>query len=152
MTKSCPPQRGEAIFQRSLIFLLDKVRTVIGLLQVHHIRETTIMNLWKWFSRFSVENQGLNYKLSVIFGLFFLAPIAGFMYFAVKYDILSDEHIPIYFITILIFSFFGFILLRRLFDELIRVSKSISQTIAEEFSPSQTHQPEDELKSIVHSF
>ncbi|TFG35199.1 MAG: GAF domain-containing protein, partial [Nitrospirales bacterium] len=74
------------------------------------------------------------------------------MYFAVKYDILSDEHIPIYFIALLIFSFFGFIMLRKLFDELIRVSKSISQTIAEEFLPSQTHQPEDELKSIVHSF
>ncbi|PKN05452.1 MAG: hypothetical protein CVU74_01665 [Deltaproteobacteria bacterium HGW-Deltaproteobacteria-9] len=110
------------------------------------------MNLRKWFSRLSVENQGLHYKLSVIFGLFFLTPIAGFMYFAVKYDILSDEHIPIYFIALLIFSFFGFIMLRKLFDELIRVSKSISQTIAEEFSPSQTHQPEDELKSIVHSF
>jgi hypothetical protein len=114
--------------------------------------ETAIMNLRKWFGRLSVENQGLNYKLSVIFGLFFLAPVAGFMYFAIKYDILSDQHIPLYFLVLLIFSFFGFIILRKLFDEIIRVSKTISQTIAEEFSPAQTLHPEDELKSIVHSF
>jgi len=110
------------------------------------------MNLRKWFSSLSVENQGLHQKLSVIFGLFFLVPVAGFMYFAVKYDILSDQHIPLYFIALLIFSFFGFIMLRKLFDEVIRISKTISQTIAEEFSPSRALPPEDELKSIVHSF
>ena len=110
------------------------------------------MNFRQLFSRLSVENQGLNYKLSIIFALFFLAPVAGFMYFAIKYDILSDKHIPLYFITLLIFSFFGLIMLRKLFDEVTRIAKSISQTIAEDFSPSQTLQPEDELKSIVHSF
>jgi adenylate cyclase len=110
------------------------------------------MNLRKWFNGFSVESQRLNYKLSIIFGLFFLAPIAGFMYFAVKYNILSDRYIPLYFLALLIFSFFGFITMRKLFDEVIRISKTLSQTIAEEFSPSQTLQPEDELKSIVHSF
>jgi adenylate cyclase len=114
--------------------------------------ETAIMNSRQLFSRLSVENQGLNYKLSIIFALFFLAPVAGFMYFAIKYDILRDKHIPLYFIALLIFSFFGLIMLRKLFDEVTRIAKSISKTIAEDFSPSQTLQPEDELKSIVHSF
>ncbi|MBA4396011.1 MAG: hypothetical protein C0394_01275 [Syntrophus sp. (in: bacteria)] len=116
------------------------------------IRETAIMNLRKLLSRLSVENQGLHYKLSIIFSLFFLAPVAGFMYFAVKYDILNDRHIPIYFIALLIFSLFGLIMLRKLFDEVIRISKSISQTVVDESSPSQTPQTGDELKGIVHSF
>ncbi|MCX5855028.1 MAG: GAF domain-containing protein [Deltaproteobacteria bacterium] len=110
------------------------------------------MNLGKWFYKFSLEKQGLYYKLSVIFGLFFLVPIAGFMYFAMKYDILSDEYIPIYFMIFLLFSFFGFIMLRKMFDEISRISRDISQVIETEFSPSQTPLAEDELKGIVHSF
>ena len=110
------------------------------------------MNPGKWFNKFSLEKQGLYYKLSVIFGLFFLAPIGGFMYFAMKYDILSDEYIPIYFMTFLLFSFFGFIMLRKMFDEIARISRDISQTMATEFSPSQTPLAGDELKGIVYSF
>jgi len=49
------------------------------------------MNPGNWLKKLSLENKGLYYKLSVIFGLFFLAPIGGFMYFAMKYDILSNE-------------------------------------------------------------
>jgi adenylate cyclase len=110
------------------------------------------MNPGNWLKTLSVENQGLYYKLSVIFGLFFLTPIAGFMYFAMKYDILSDEYIPIYFIALLIFSFFGFIMLRKIFDEISRISRTMTQTVADEFSQSQIPQAEDELKGIVRSF
>ncbi len=110
------------------------------------------MNLVNWLKNLSLENKGLYYKLSVIFGLFFLAPIGGFMYFAMKYDILNDEYIPIYFIALLAFSFFGFILLRKMFDEIARISRDISQTIATEFSPSQSPLGGDELKGIVRSF
>ncbi len=110
------------------------------------------MNPGNWLKNLSLENKGLYYKLSVIFGLFFLAPIGGFMYFAMKYDILSDEYIPIYFMAFLLFSFFGFIMLRKMFDEIARISRDISQTMETEFSSSQTPPAEDELKGIVHSF
>jgi hypothetical protein len=101
------------------------------------------MNPGNWLKNLSLENKGLYYKLSVIFGLFFLVPIAGFMYFAMKYDILSDEYIPIYFITFLLFSFFGFIMLRKMFDEITRISRNISQTIAEDLPLAQIPQAED---------
>jgi adenylate cyclase len=115
------------------------------------------MNPWKWFSKISLEKislekQGLYYKLSVIFGLFFLAPIAGFLYFAMKYDILSDEYIPIYFMTFLFFSLFGFIMLRKMFDEIVLISRKISHTVKEDLSLAHIPQAEDELKGIVHSF
>lgn len=110
------------------------------------------MNLIKSFKNLSVENHGLYYKLSIIFSLFFLAPIGGFIYFAMKYDIMSDDYVAVYFITILVFSFFGFILLRKMFDEIARIYRDISQVITTDFSLSQQPLVEDELKGIVHSF
>ncbi|MBM4271375.1 MAG: GAF domain-containing protein [Deltaproteobacteria bacterium] len=111
-----------------------------------------MMNTDKWFTKLSVENRGLYYKLTIIFSLFFLVPIAGFIYFAVKHDILSDDYIPFYFVTFLVFSFFGFTLLRRLFDEITHISRNISKTIAEEFPQAREVKAENELKDIFTSF
>jgi len=110
------------------------------------------MNLRTRLSRFSVASQGLNYKLSLIFALFFLAPIGGFLYFAVKYDILSDQHIPFFFFVLLLFSFIGFFMLRKLFDEVGRIAKTLSKALADDFPQSGTLPPQDELKGIVNSF
>ncbi|MCK9389950.1 MAG: hypothetical protein M0Q01_00060 [Syntrophales bacterium] len=110
------------------------------------------MNLASISNNFSIENQRLHYKLSFIFSLFFLTPIAGFMYFALKYDILNDEYIPVFFIALLAFSFFGFNMLRKMFDKITRIYRDISQVAATELSSSQTHLAGDELSGIVHSF
>jgi len=98
------------------------------------IYSDTKMNPRKWFKKFSIESQGLYHKLFIIFGLFFLAPVFGFLYFAITYDFLSDNHIPLFFIALLIFSLTGFMILRKLFDEIISVSGNISKTVTEEFS------------------
>jgi hypothetical protein len=92
-----------------------------------------MMNPKKWLHRFSIESHGLYYKLSIIFGLFFLAPVFGFLYFAITYDFLGDNHIPLFFIALLIFSLLGFRILRKLFDEIISVSGNISKIVAEDF-------------------
>jgi adenylate cyclase len=110
------------------------------------------MNILRSLKNISIDNHGLYYKLSIVFGLFFLTPVGGFLYFAVKYGILTDEYIPIYFIALLVFSFFGFIILRKLFDEIARISKDMSQTITTEFPLSQAPLVEGELKGIVLSF
>jgi adenylate cyclase len=110
-----------------------------------------MMNPKKFFNRFSIESHGLYYKLSIVFGLFFLAPVFGFLYFAITYDFLSDNHIPLFFIALLIFSLLGFRILRKLFDEIISVSGNISKTVAEEFSQPQISTT-GELKGIVDSF
>ena len=60
------------------------------------------MNLREWLSRFSVESYGIYYKLFIIFGLFFLTPVVGFLYFALKYEFLGDNYTPIFFITLLL--------------------------------------------------
>ncbi|HUH67372.1 MAG TPA: GAF domain-containing protein [Syntrophales bacterium] len=109
------------------------------------------MNVKHWLNRLSVENYGIYYKLFIIFGLFFLIPIFGFLYFAIKYDFLSDNYIPIFFIVLLFFSLFGFIMLRKLFDEIVSISGHISKTVAEEFAQPQLSTT-SELKGIVDSF
>ncbi len=111
----------------------------------------TKMNPRKWLRKFSLESHGLYYKLYIVFGLFFLIPVFGFLYFAVKYELLDDTYIPLFFILLLIFSLFGFVILRKFFDEIVSISGNISKTVAEEFSQPQISTA-SELKGIVDSF
>jgi class 3 adenylate cyclase/putative methionine-R-sulfoxide reductase with GAF domain len=111
------------------------------------------MHLQALFDWFSIENKGLYYKLYIVFGLFFLVPVFGFLYFAVKYDILQDEFIPIYFIALLILFFFGFLLLRKLADDIIALSRHANRALEENLkgkAPVSTHT--DEMKGIISSF
>lgn len=110
------------------------------------------MNLKGWGEKLSMENKGLYYKLFVIFGLFFIVPVMGFIYFAVKYDILADEHIPVFFIILLIFFFFGFFMLRRLFDKIGAISNSFAKTVVEDLAQQKSPVGSNELGSIVQSF
>ena len=110
-----------------------------------------MMNLKKWFNRFSIKSQGLYYKLIIVFGLFFLVPVFGFLYFAIKYEFLSDNNIPLFFLALLIFSLFGFVMLRKFFDEIVSISGNITKTLTEEFSQPQVSTT-GELKGIVDSF
>ncbi|MCK9275196.1 MAG: GAF domain-containing protein [Syntrophales bacterium] len=107
------------------------------------------MKLLKWLNTVSLANKNLYYQLTIIFSLFFLIPIFGFLYFAVKYDILKDTAVPFFFIFLLIFSLLGFVLLRGIFDRII----SISRNITERFSvdTSSVSDKEDELRTIVNS-
>ena len=55
-----------------------------------------IIDINKILFDLSIESKDLYYKLTIIFGLFFLVPVLGFGFFAVKYEILGDEFIPIF--------------------------------------------------------
>lgn len=110
------------------------------------------MGIKTWLDRFSIENKGLYFKLLLIFGLFFITPVMGFLYFAVKYDILNDDYIPIFFIAILVIFLFGFMMLRKIFDQIGVISRDISKTIANQFSGGQMPVVTDELQGIFRSF
>jgi len=109
------------------------------------------MNIKKWFNIFSAGGSGLYYKLSVIFSLFFLVPVVGFLYFALKYEFLNDIYIPYFFIALLVFSLLGYVILRKFFDEIVSISGNISKTVADEFSQPQMSTT-GELRRIVDSF
>lgn len=109
------------------------------------------MNFSKWVSSMSIESKGLSYRLTIIFSLFFLVPLLGFFFFAIKYDILADEYIPIYFISLLIFSLFGYSMVRKIFDTIAKVSKNVSESTAHQLSGTR-QDAANELEGIVVSF
>jgi len=109
-------------------------------------------SLKKKLEDLSVENKGLYYKLFLVFALFFLTPVFGFLYFAFTYDLFRDSYLPLYFLAFLAMSFFGFVILRRLFDGLINLSNSIRRTVEEELKVAPPGAVTDELQGIVTSF
>lgn len=109
------------------------------------------MNFSKWFSSISIESKGLNYRLTIIFSLFFLIPLLGFFFFAIKYNILEDEYIPLFFISILIFSLFGYSMVRKIFDSIVTISKNVSGSAANQLSGTR-QDAANELEGIIVSF
>ncbi len=110
------------------------------------------MQLYELLRKRFLKNRNLYYKLNLVFGLFFLFPIVGFIFFSIKYNMLEDEHLPFFFLGILIFSFIGFNILKNLFDKIARISQKLSTNYTAELSGDETGSGADELHAIVNSF
>ena len=123
----------------------------------NHIKPVPIsqgenMNFDKLFEAVSLKKTNLYYRLKIIFGLFFLFPIFGFLYFVIKYGLLNDEYILLYFLGVLAFSFFGLVMLRRLFDEIKSISEVISHNVVTDLSGDRVEKSTDELHGLVNTF
>ena len=110
------------------------------------------MSFYKWLGEDSLKNRNLYYKLNIIFGLFFLFPVFGFIYFAYKYDILTDKFVPVFFMVVLVFSFFGFVILKNLFDKIKNISEKMSDSFIAGVSEEKLKTGADELQNIIQSF
>jgi adenylate cyclase len=99
-----------------------------------------------------LKKKNLYAKLNLIFGLFFFFPVLGFIFFSIKYDMLKDQYIPLFFLGVLIFSFAGFSILKNLFDKITRISEQMSSNYLDELSDEQQPSGTDELHGIVQSF
>ncbi|NIQ88354.1 MAG: hypothetical protein GWN93_04460, partial [Deltaproteobacteria bacterium] len=98
-----------------------------------------------------LAEQRVYYGLVMAFGLLFVLPSLGFINFAYKYDFFSDHHLAYYFLSILIFSYLGFFILRSLADRIHSISESIEQSVADSRHESGAGQT-SELNKIVVSF
>ena len=110
------------------------------------------MRFNKWLGNKFLKRRSLYYKLNLIFGLFFLFPIAGFLFFSIKYDMLDDEYLPFFFLGILVFSFIAFNILKNLFDKIASISATMSTNYITELSENEAQAGADELHAIVNSF
>jgi len=99
-----------------------------------------------------LKHRNLYYKLNIIFGLFFLFPVLGFLYFIYRHNMLSDQYVPLYLIGVLIFSLVGFVVLRNLFDKIAEISNTIAQDVVTEVTGDALQTGKDELQNIVESF
>ncbi|MBU2521261.1 MAG: GAF domain-containing protein, partial [Proteobacteria bacterium] len=109
------------------------------------------MKLENWIDKKSLKGKALHYKLTIIFGLFFLFPVLGFLMFGIRYNLMNDEYILLFFLGVLIFSLLGYIMLRKLFGEISDISKSISQKNIEQFG-GEWQTGTDEIRNIAQSF
>ena len=89
--------------------------------------------------------------LNIIFGLFFLFPIMGFLLFAFKYNALEDEYLPFFFLGVLIFALCGLLLLRRVFDKISRISHEVTEK-AGKFARHEANGKNNEIQNLVESF
>jgi class 3 adenylate cyclase/GAF domain-containing protein len=85
------------------------------------------------------------------FGLFFLIPLAGFAYFAYKYNFLHDQYALYFLLGFFFFSLAGFIILRRLFDQIHSVSRDVTRKVVTGFHVDQLSTGANELQNIVQS-
>ena len=111
-----------------------------------------IMNFRKILANLSIENKGLYYKLSIIFSFFFLVPVFGFGFFALRYKILDDEFIPVFLIALLISSLSGYTLMRHIFDEITSMSRRISASLPEDVGSSSLSVQTSEIEGMARSF
>jgi len=98
------------------------------------------------------NSNNLYKRLNVIFGIFFLVPVLGFFYFGTKYDLFMDRHIGLFFLIFLIFSFLGFVQLRKFVDKIILISREVSTKVPSEFADAEGGKESNELNNIVKSF
>jgi len=110
------------------------------------------MKIYRWLGEESLKNKNLYYKLHLVFGLFFLFPVCGFIYFAYKYNLLDDQFVPIFFVCMLVFSLLGFTILKALFDKIVDISAKISKKLDDDTLGLQAKIEADELQNIVESF
>ncbi len=98
-----------------------------------------------------LAEQRVYYGLVMAFGLLFVLPSLGFINFAYKYDFFADHQIAYYFLSILVFSYLGFFILRTHADRIRRISDNIEQALPglqQRYGAEQT----SELNRIVSSF
>ncbi len=100
--------------------------------------------LYRLLEKRILRDKPLVYKLNVIFGLFFLAPVVCLIYFGIRYGILTDKYLPLFFLGVLIFAFFGLSLLRKVFEEISGISKKMAEKIKNDF-------PEDQCQVLPYS-
>ena len=110
------------------------------------------MKLTGYIKELFSENRGLYSWMNIIFALFFLFPVGGFIFFGVKYDIMTDKYVLVFFVFFLLSSLVGFILLRRIFDRVGMISKQVSEKATSEFFIDQPQKGSDEIGNIVQTF
>ena len=96
----------------------------------------------------------LQRKLHLAFGFFFLCPVAGLIFFGIRYNLMADEYVPYFFLGLLVFAWLGFSILKGLFERITAISASMAGNapMAGEAHAGLRDAIPDELRAIVDSF
>jgi len=100
----------------------------------------------------SKKKKTLYYWLNVIFGLFTLFPVAGFVYLGIKYGFLHDKFMKPFLVGALFYFLIGFVVLRKIFDKITNISKEFSRKVISDLPGAALQDDGDEIGNIVVSF
>lgn len=109
------------------------------------------MGVRSWFQKLSLSQKDLYYRMILAFGLFFLSPLVGFIYFAYTYDLLQNPYTLYFLLGFFVLSLVGFFMLRRLFDQIHNVSRDVARKVVTGFHVDQLTTGKNELQNIVQS-
>ncbi|MBU2253074.1 MAG: hypothetical protein KKI04_06470, partial [Proteobacteria bacterium] len=110
------------------------------------------MNLRKKLFDLSLESKGLYYRLPIIFALFFFVPLLGLLYFGLSYDFLGKSDVPVFILVLLGSSLAGYVMMRRVFDDILSTSARISKSLPQNLEGPGKAETSNELRGIVQSF
>ncbi len=110
------------------------------------------MKLGEILDNLSMENKGLHYSLSVAFAFFFLFPLMGFTYFALKYDLIEDDFLPFFAVALLISALVGYVIIRKIFDQIRATSQGMKEIISKDLKGAGPVGNNSEMQGIVQSF
>jgi len=101
--------------------------------------------------KLSLRDKSFSQLINIIFALFFLFPVLGFILLSVKYHMLEDRDLLIFFFGVLVFSFLGLIILRRIFDSISKIARleMVDTTATDSGLPAETTSG---LNTILEAF
>ncbi|MRR15017.1 MAG: GAF domain-containing protein [Deltaproteobacteria bacterium] len=105
----------------------------------------------KWLNSIVNIHQTLYQKLLLMLGLFFVLPGIGLIYFGIKYNISRDTFFVPFLLALLISLLLGFRLLRKTYENIKKISDSLSRK-ADSIPDSGLTAVTDEIGRIVYSF
>lgn len=104
-----------------------------------------------WYRKLFFDQKSIYYRLVLAFALFFLPPLAGFAYFARAYELLQDPTTLYFLLGFMVFSLAGFIVLRRIFEQMRAVSRAVGHHVVTGFHVDRLTTGQNELQNIVQS-
>ena len=104
-----------------------------------------------WFARAYLNNHRLNYYLYLIFGLLFFLPTSGLLLFGYRHGIFSDRFLALLLLGVLILSWIGIYVLRRIFETIRSLSSQVQENPVFPQAPGSATRT-NELAWLVESF
>lgn len=96
---------------------------------------------------FSIEANGVFYRITLAFSLFFLGPLLGLLYLGIKTDLLGSQELLYCLLGMLTVSFGGYLILKQIAEGIISIEAKMA---GKESGGKLTSQKRDsELKSIA---
>ena len=108
------------------------------------------MNSKKIARFFSLSANSIVYRLKLSFAIFFLTPLIGFFLISLRYEFFESQESYYFLLAILVFSLFGYIIVRQIIEGVDRVGKTMAEEVTERFGLGKTSG--DELEEIETTF